>query len=445
MIKESPAIEILRKALSFSEADQTEMVLIAEERNLTRFAESVIHQNMARVDHTLMCRAVSGNSAGVSVTNDLSENTTRRLIDDARKVTEQMPPDPDFPGLVKSPPARRYPGYVKKTAESSARDRAKVVEKLVRIARREMLDCSGALDIRTTVTAVCNSLGTVQYFDETTAQLTLTVSDKDGCSGWSQGFSRDIEQIEVEDIARTAVRKVMSSKTPETLPAGQYTVILEEAAIASLLLFLAFLGFGGKTLVQGRSFMSRKIGETITGENITIVEDPFNPAIRHIPFDYEGVPKRKVILIENGIARGGVYNRYYAKKAGVESTGHALPPNNPYGPYPKAMAISPGEATMEEIIASTERGILITHFWYMNFLNPMKTMVTASTRDGTLLIEDGKIKAPLEDMRIAQSILEAFANCEMMTRERKLCPQYGAMMYIPAMKIKDFNFSEVES
>jgi len=237
----------------------------------------------------------------------------------------------------------------------------------------------------------------------------------------------------------------MSSKTPETLPAGQYTVILEEAAVASLLLFLAFLGFGGKTLVQGRSFMSQKIGERITGGNITIVEDPFNPAIKDIPFDYEGVPKKRVVLIENGVARGGVYNRYYAKKAGVESTGHALPPNNPYGPYPKAMVMSPGEATLEEMIASTERGILITHFWYMNFLNPMRTMVTASTRDGTLMIENGKIKAPLEDMRIAQSILEAFANCEMMTKERKLCPQFGAMMYVPAMKIKNFNFSEVES
>lgn len=445
MITESQAIEILRRALSLSEADQTEMVLIAEERNLTRFAESVIHQNMARVDHTMMCRAVLGKSAGVSVTNDLSEVATKRLVEDARKVAEQMPEDPDFPGLVKSPRARRYPGYVKKTAELQARDRAEVVERLVKIAEKENLASSGAFDLTTTVTAVCNSLGTEQYFDETTAHLTLTVSDKDGRSGWSQGFSRDVEQIEVEDIAKTAVRKVMDSEAPETLPAGRYTVVLEEAAVASLLLFLAFLGFGGKNLVQGRSFMSRKIGEIITGENITIVEDPFNPAIRHIPFDYEGVPKRKVILIENGIATGGVYNRYYAKKARVESTGHALPPNNPYGPYPKAMAISPGEATMEEMIASTERGILITHFWYMNFLNPMRTMVTASTRDGTLLIEAGRIKAPLKDMRIAQSILEAFSNCEMMTKERKLCPQFGALMYVPAMKIKDFNFTEVET
>jgi len=145
MIEESQAIEILQEALSFSEADGTEMVLVAEERNLTRFAESVIHQNMARVDHTLMCRAVLGNSltgrmtAGVSVTNDLSAGAVRRLVEEARKVAAQMPPDPDFPGLVKSPPARQSPAYVKKTAEFSAQDRARVVERLVRIAARQRL------------------------------------------------------------------------------------------------------------------------------------------------------------------------------------------------------------------------------------------------------------------------------------------------------------------
>jgi predicted Zn-dependent protease len=445
MIPESQAIDILQRGLSHSRADQTEMVLIAERRHLTRFAESIIHQNMSRVDHTAMCRAVLGNAAGVSVTNDLSDGAIKKLVDEARQIAQEMPRDPDFPALVKSPPAQKYSGHVKKTAQSSPLDRAETVEKIVKIAGMRNLACSGAFDVKTTVTAVCNSLDTRQYFDETTAHLSLTVSNESGRSGWSQWFTRDVEKIDVEQVAEAAVQKGITGDSLEVMPPGQYTVILEEAAVASLLLFLAFLGFGGKTLVQGRSFMSRKIGEQITGENITIVEDPFNPAIRDIPFDYEGVPKKSVILIENGIARGGVYNRYYAKKAEVESTGHALPPNNPYGPYPKAMVMSPGEATMEEMIASTERGILVTHFWYMNFLNPMRTMVTASTRDGTFLIEKGKLTSPLEDMRIAQSILEALSNCEMLTRERRLCPQFGSVMYVPAMKIKNFNFTEVET
>ena len=212
--------------------------------------------------------------------------------------------------------------------------------------------------------------------------------------------------------------------------------------MANFLLFLAFLGFGGKLLHQHRSFMSGKIGEKIMGDNITITEDPFNPAIEYLPFDYEGVPKRKVVMVENGIARAGVYNSYYASLDGTESTGHALPPDNSYGPYPKAMVIDPGDSSAEEMIRSTDYGIYITRFWYLNFLNPMRTMVTGYTRDGTFLIEKGEITRPVVDMRVQQSMLEAFSNAETLSSERRLIPQYGALMLVPFMKINGFNLAE---
>ena len=161
-----------------------------------------------------------------------------------------------------------------------------------------------------------------------------------------------------------------------------------------------------------------------------------------IPFDYEGVAKKRVVLIGNGVAKGVVYNSYYANIGKTESTGHALPPDNTFGPYPKNMLILPGNSNLEEMIKSTERGILITHFWYMNFLNPMKTMVTGTTRDGTFLIENGKIKSAVKNMRIGQSILEAFSNVEMMSAQRKVCTQFGVVMYVPTMKITKFNFIE---
>jgi len=249
-----------------------------------------------------------------------------------------------------------------------------------------------------------------------------------------------VNNVDIENIAQRAVLKAILSSDPIELPPGKYTVILEEAAVASLLLFLGFLGFGAKTFIQGRSFMARKIGEKITGGNITIVEDPYHPRMNAMPFDYEGVVKKKVPLIENGVAQGVVYNSYYASQAGVESTGHALPPNNTFGPYPKNMVMSPGNSNLDEMISSTEKGILITHFWYINYMNPMITQVTGTTRDGTFLIEDGKIKSAVKNMRIGQSILEAFSNAEMMSEDRKLCPQFGVVMYVPAMKIKDFAF-----
>jgi predicted Zn-dependent protease len=186
--------------------------------------------------------------------------------------------------------------------------------------------------------------------------------------------------------------------------------------------------------------MAGNIGQKITGDNITIVEDPYDPVMNAMPFDYEGVVKKRVPLIENGVAQGVVYNSYYANKAGVESTGHALLPNNTFGPYPKNMVMAGGDSNIDEMIASTDKGILITHFWYINYLNPMKTMVTGTTRDGTFLIENGKIKSAVQNMRIGQSILEAFSNATMISKERKLCPQYGVVMYVPAMKIEEFAF-----
>ncbi|MFQ6031311.1 MAG: TldD/PmbA family protein, partial [Candidatus Zixiibacteriota bacterium] len=348
--------------------------------------------------------------------------------------------DSDFVSLPTSSPAPEVKGFFAKTSEYSPSQRAEGVESAVRRCKSQNLAGTGAFQTETDVTCVVNSLGTRQYFQETKARFSLTASSGDTASGWAQGYDRDVSNIDIKNIAQRAVFKAILSPNPIELPPGKYTVILEEAAVASLLLFLGFLGFGAKTFIQGRSFMSGKIGEKITGDNITIVEDPYHPVMNGMPFDYEGVVKKRVPLIENGVAKGVVYNSYYANKAGVESTGHALPSNNPFGPYPKNMVMSPGNSNLDEMIASTEKGILITHFWYINYMNPMKTMVTGTTRDGTFLIEDGRIKSAVKNMRIGQSILEAFSNVELMSKDRKLCPQYGVVMYVPAMKIKDFTF-----
>jgi predicted Zn-dependent protease len=439
-MEKEKVFEILKKGLTYSEADQTELVFMGEDFSLTRFAENVIHQNMARMDHTLMARIVLGKKVGVAVTNSIGDEDIKKVIKDAEEIAKNQQEDPDFVSLPASSLALEVKSCFSKTSEYSPSERAKGIENAVKRCKSQNTSGTGAFQTETDVTCVVNSLGIRQYFQETKAQFSLTASSGDTASGWAQGYDRDVNSIDIEDIAQRAVLKAILSANPIELPPGKYTVILEEAAVASLLLFLGFLGFGAKTFTQGRSFMAGKIGEKITGDNITIVENPYDPAMNGMPFDYEGVVKKKVPLIENGVAKGVVYNSYYANKAKVESTGHALPPNNTFGPYPKNMVMSPGNSSLEEMISSTQKGILITHFWYINYMNPMKTMVTGTTRDGTFLIEDGKIKSPVKNMRIGQSILEAFSSVEMMSKDRKLCPQYGVVMYVPAMKIKDFTF-----
>lgn len=440
MMDKEKAFEILKKGLESSQADQTELVLMGEDFSFTHFAENVISHNISRSDHTLMARAILGKKIGVAVTNRIDDESIAQMVKTAAEIASYQKDDSDFVSLPSSPPAPEVKGFYPKTFEYSPSDRAKDVERAVKRCQKQGLTGSGAFKTQTEVTAVANSLGTRQFFDGTTAHLTLTASAEDGASGWAQGYDRDVGKIDLESIISAGTLKAVLSKNPTELPPGKYTVILEPAAVASLLLFLGFLGFGAKTFVQGRSFMARNLGEKITGENITIIEDPFHPVMNAMPFDYEGVPKRQVPLIENGTARGVVYNSYYAKGAGVESTGHALPPDNTFGPYPKNMVISEGDSTLEEMIASTQKGILITRLWYVNYMNPMITQVTGTTRDGTFLIENGKVASAVKNMRIGQSILEAFSNAEMMSQDRKLCPQFGVLMYVPAMKIRDFAF-----
>lgn len=440
MIEKDKAFEILEKGLKSSQADQTELVLLGEDFSFTHFAENIISHNISRSDHTVMARAILGKKLGVAVTNRIDDDSVAGVVKTASEIAGFQEDDPDFVSLPSSSPAPEVNGFYRKTYDYSPMNRTKDVERIVNLCKMQKMSGSGALDMETGVTAVANSLGTRQYFQGTTAHLTLTASTKDGASGWAQSYDRDVGRLDVEKMARLATMKAALSNDQIELPPGKYTVILEEAAVASLLLFLGFIGFGAKTFVQGRSFMARNMGQKITGDRITIVEDPFHPAMSAMPFDYEGVTKKRVSLIENGLAKGVVFNSYYANQAGVESTGHALPPNNTFGPYPKNMVMSEGDSNLEEMINSTERGILITRLWYVNYMNPMLTQVTGTTRDGTFLIEEGKIKSAVKNMRIGQSILEAFSNAELISKKRKLCPQFGVVMYVPAMKIKDFTF-----
>jgi len=274
--------------------------------------------------------------------------------------------------------------------------------------------------------------------------LSMTLSGNDKSSGWASEYNPSAAKIDVDGLAKRAAMKAVTSRNPAALPDGQYTVILEPAAVGQLLLLLAFMGFGVKTFYQKRSFMAGKIGQKIAGDNFSVYEDPFDSSFNTQPFDYEGVAKQKVTLIENGIARGVVSNSYYANLLGEKSTGHALPPNNTYGPYPKNMVVSPGDSSIDDMIKATQKGILITHFWYLNFLNPMKTMVTGTTRDGTFMIDNGQISSPIKNMRTNQSILDAFSGITAISKDSIVYPQYSVLMKVPAMMIDNFNLAAEE-
>jgi predicted Zn-dependent protease len=211
-----------------------------------------------------------------------------------------------------------------------------------------------------------------------------------------------------------------------------------------MMFYLGYLGLGAQSMQENRSFMSGRIGQKITGNNITIWDDGFDPRGVMFPFDYEGVPKQKVMLIEEGIARGVVYDTASAQReVGQVSTGHGLPAPNTMGPIPTSLFMKPGVATHEEMIASTKKGIWVTRFHYVNPVHPVKAILTGMTRDGTFLIEDGKITRPLKNLRFTQSILEAFSHAEMLGRDLKMIKMgFGSFATCaPAAKINGFTFT----
>lgn len=435
-IDKDQILSSLTGAVSRSTADSTEAVYIGLRDATTRFAENRIHQNLVSSDGRVIFRLAKDGRVAVSSTNDLSDAGLDRAVADAVEIASFLEPDTEYPGVVKSKEASDAKSFFADTDQCPPARRAEAVAEIAGMASAEGLQSSGLYQLQTNRVAVVNSAGTSQYHEDTVAELSVSAADDATLGqGWSTGVAHDISTLDPKGLGRIAVDKAVRSRNPEPLPPGDYTVILEPAAVGQLLLFLGFLAFSGKSFAQGRGVLSGRMGESVTGKNITIIEDPFLPEFHGMPFDYEGVPRKKVVLIEKGVAKGVVHDRRSAAMAKTESTGHALPPDNGRGPYPRNMTLLPGDVSLDDMIASTSKGILITHFWYVNYLNPMKAQVTASTRDGTFLIEDGKLTKPVQNLRATPAILESLAQVEQIGSERKLYPQYSVVLLVPALKV----------
>jgi len=440
MINPEKAEKILKAALSFATSDMAEAVLERERLALSRFSENRISDVIDREETTLYVRCINDKRIGVIATGDISPNGIKQAVLDCEGMLKFMVPDEQFstlPAPVETKHRERQdsPG----TSFYEPADRANVIRRIAGIAHKANLEASGAFRQEWKMLAVSNTLGVNRFYTGSHAQLSVTMSGKDDNSGWGMAYNPDAVQIDGDNLALTASRIAMKSRNPQSIPSGKYTVILSPAAVGQLLILLSFMGFGCKTLYQKRSFMAGHIGEKIAGDNFTVYDDANDENFASPTIDYEGIPRQRVALVENGIARGVVYNSYYANLMETQSTGHALPPTNAFGPYPKNLVVAGGERQTDDLVKSTQKGLLVNHFWYLNYLNPMRTMVTGTTRDGLFLVENGEITTPVKNMRTNQSILEAFSNIEELSKDRVVYPQFGVLMKVPAMKVGEFN------
>ncbi len=432
--------EIAERVLSRSKASQTEVLLWGEDTQLTRFANSRIHQNVAERNAEVRVRAVAGKKVGVATTNDLGDKALQRVVEQALQVALMQPDNPDFQSLPGPKPVPGCPGYVQATADCSAEQRARAVGVICKLAKDEGLVASGAFTSSTSEICVANSLGVLAYAPTTVSELT-TVIMSDHSSGYASAASPDVGDIDAEKLGREAMEKAVRSRNPAPLEPGEYPVILEEYAVAELLLYMAYLGLGALAAQEGRSFMSGRFGQAITGSNISIWDDGLDASGLPLAFDFEGVPKQRVDLITNGVAEAVVYDSYTAAKEGRDSTGHALPAPNAHGPLPTNLFMQPGTASKEDMIAAMDRGLWVTRFHYVNPVHPLKTVLTGMTRDGTFWIENGEITRPAKNLRFTQSALEALSRVSMIGSTTRLLRGFVGGIRAPALSIDRFSFS----
>jgi len=431
------ALDFLAGVLEMSRASQTEVSLEAGRESLTRFAGNQIHQNVSESDHKLTIRSIEDGCIGYASTNSLARGPLRESLEWARAVARS--------GRIKAEPAEfagpqeyaSIDNYSTATAEFSPVERAETVGKLIEKCSSKGAEAAGAVSNSESALAIANTNGLRAYNAGTDSNFTATVS-ADGSTGWCDAYAVDAPSLKTDAMGKRALERAVAGRNPRKLEPGRYTVILEEAPIKDFLDYLNWLGFGAQAFEEGRSYMCDKVGEKITGDNITIIDDAYHLLGAGVPFDFEGMPRQRVVFIEDGVAREVVYDRAYGARAGRASTGHALPARFTYGPLPLNLIMKPGETDYDEMLRSVERGLLISRFWYCRVVDPAKTLMTGQTRDGTFLIENGKIVCGVQDMRFNENILEAFSRAETISKSVR---RIGTSI-VPAMKIADFRFTE---
>ncbi len=442
MVGKERAIETCEAAMSACGADAVEAVLMSETDSLTRFANSEIHQNTTVDDATLFVRAVLGTRAGWASTNQITYDDVQEAALRAVQMARVQPENPEAPGLPDPAEYEEAQGYDERTSAFTPADRAQAVSRIVRQADAHGLKASGSLRTRVTEVAVANSRGVRAWTRGTDASLitvVMTGFESDAGSGYAEAASRRVSDLDFEALGATAVRKCLAARSPGDVDPGEYVVVMEPSAVATALQMLAYMGMNGISFIEGRSYASGRLGTKVTSEMITIVDDWRDPDTSPLPFDFEGVPRQRVTLIEQGIASGMIYDRSAAARANTKSTGHAVPGGGMPGGYPLHLAMSAGDSTIEEMVAGTERGIYITRFNYANPVHPVKTIFTGMTKDGTFMIEDGKIGRPLRNLRFTDSILGGlFASITAISRDTGLLPTgNGTSIYrAPAIRAR---------
>ena len=461
MLSQDQAGDIFSRIKKLSTADEVEVLFSGGQFALTRFANNMIHQNVAEENHIVSVRTVFGGRTARAFTNKFDDESLRQVVRSSESLAKVQHPDPDLlpmpdsreagagPGGGTQPPSRHF----EQTAAVTPELRAAGVKKIVGVAERHKLTTAGVYSSAESVEGIFNSRGLSNWHTQTSAEISITMLAADS-SGWQKANSPDVTNLDPLRLAEIAATKALDSARPREIPAGKYTVILEPAAVLDIVGFM-FWDYSGMAILDQRSFLSGRIGTKLFGDNITIWDDVAHPLQTGSPFDGEGMTRQRVGLVENGVVRRVVYARataermrrseYRDKVGPIEATGHGFALPNEMGEMPLNIVFAPvaGPQTVEQMIASTERGVLVTRLWYIREVEPFEKMLTGMTRDGTFYVENGQVKGGVRNFRFNESLIHMLSNVEAMSLPQRSCGEESFDMVVPAMKVREFNFTEV--
>ena len=432
ILSKEEAQAILKKVLSYSKAESCEISLSGSDGGNIRYARNAVSTAGQISVMDLEVSSTFGKKTGTATINEFDDASLQKVVKRSEELAMLAPENPEFMPLLGAQDFEESPTYNENTAAMTPDTRAEMVGKSLQVSKAANLEAAGFLENSTRFDSVMNSKGLFAYNKRTNVSFSVTVRNQAGTgSGYIEQQFNDLDKMDTLALSKIAASKATGSAGAKAIEPGKYTVILEPLA-ASDMLGNMFRGFDARSADEGRSFMSKKgggtrLGEQLFSENVNIYSDPMNAEVPSATWTDDGLKVTRTQWVEKGVVKNLAYSRYWAGQKGVQPV-----------PFNRSIVMEGGTQTLEELIKSTEKGILVTRFWYIRSVDPQTLLLTGLTRDGTFYIENGEIKFPVKNFRFNESPVIMLNNVEALGK-----PVRTGSGMIPPMKIRDFTFTSL--
>lgn len=438
ILSKDEAFALLKKVLSYSNADECEVNLNGTDNGNIRYARNSVSTSGKVNQSTLAVSSAFGKKQGVATINEFDDASLEKVVRRAEELAKLAPENPEFMPYLGPQTYAEPKTFVTATAGITPKQRTDLVEQSLAVAKAAKAVAAGFLEDNSGYAAMMNSKGLFAYNTSTNTNFSVTVRTEDGLgSGYATRGYNDVTKLDTKTATQIATDKAVKSATAKAIEPGKYTVILEPAAAAVLMERILF-GLDARQADEGRSFLSKpggksKLGEKLVDERVTLYSDPLNPELPTSTWNGDGRPQEKVTWIDKGVVKNLTYSRYWAQKQNVKAV-----------PAPDAMIMDGGTKSLDELIKGTKKGILVTRLWYIRDVDPQSLLLTGLTRDGTFYIEDGKIQFPVKNFRFNESPVIMLNNLEELGKpERTVSVESNTNYLLPPMKIRDFTFTSL--